>query len=156
MTTYPDGNPGVWPIDPESPVGQFRRAYGDTVSEDYDPVVPGYQDYTDLSDEDIEQYLAFGHDSVFRAVSIYYAYLSGRASKQSKTVKDYDLSVDLTKRASDLRASADYWAKLADDEDGLTGENDYFDLVSFGEDQPIPELSLPIWGRYYYGKWGRR
>lgn len=123
-------NSGVYPLDPSTPVGQFRLTYGDTESVPFDPVIPGFQDYTELSDAEIEVFLAQGGGSVTRAIGRYYMRLSGDAAKRSKSVKDYDLSLDLSKRAGDLRETARMYFDEADAEDA--GSEDAFVIVPTG------------------------
>jgi len=125
MAVYPAGNPGVYPLDPDTKVGQFRLVYGDTQSEPYDPVEAGFQNYSELSDAEIEMFLAQGDDSVNRAIGFYYMRLAGDAAKQSIRAQDYDLVADLTKRAADLRATAAWWFDQADAEDA----EDAFEIV---------------------------
>lgn len=155
MAAYPEGNPGAYPLDPESSVGQFRILYGDMDSVPYDPVEPGFQNYEELSDAEIVGYLALGNDSPSRGIGFYYLRLSGDAAKRSKSVKDYDLQVDLSKRAADLRATAQMWFDTADADDNLSLE-DAFEIVPTGLRNGgfIPEGTEPIWGRQYtWGRW---
>lgn len=154
MAVYPEGNPGVWPLDPTSPVGQFRIVYGDAESEPYSPVQAGFQNYSELSDAEIEGFLAQGGGSTNRGIGYLYLAMSGQAAKQGRSVKDYDLQVDLTKRAADLRAVAQMWFDMGDDEDLIAGE-DAFEIVNTGTScgGVIPEGTIPIYGRKY--TWGR-
>lgn len=154
MATYPEGNPGAYPLDPATPVGRFRLEYGDTDAVVYDPPVVGIRNYEELSDTEIETYLAKGGGSTNRAIGHIYLTLSGRAAKESMSVKDYDLQVDLTKRAADLRETANLYFGLADSEDLGAGE-DAFLIVPTGTSQGegIPEGTVPQYGRYY--TWGR-
>jgi hypothetical protein len=155
MALYPEGNPGVFPLDPETPVGQFRVLYGDVYSTPYDPVEPGFQNYEELSDAEISGFLAQGNDSVKRAIGYYYLSLSGTAAKEAKSVKDYDLSVDLTKRAADLRATAQVWFDHANADDDASQE-DAFEIVPTGltTGEWIPEGAIGEWGRRYtLGRW---
>lgn len=126
-------NVGVYPLAADTLVGQFRIAYGDVDSVPLDPVVPGYQDYTELSDDEITAFLLQGSDSVTRAIGFYYIRLSGDAAKESRAIKDYDLSVDLTKRSNDLRETAKLYFDAANEEDLIAGNADIFDSFGFGE-----------------------
>lgn len=128
-------NIGIYPFDPSSDVGKFRVLFGDTVSVPLDPVVPGYQDYTNYSDAEIETYLATGGDSINRAVGFAYLQAAGAAALESKSVKDYDLAVDLTKRAEDLRKMAQFYFDIADEEDATAGLLEEFIVVSTGTDR---------------------
>lgn len=132
MAAFPEGNPGVAPLDPTSDVGRFRLLYGDTEYEAYDPPEPGMGNYDALSDAEIEGYIAAGEDSVTRGIGYYYLALAGRAAKESKSIADYDLRLDTTKRAGDLRAIAEMWMARADEEDETSGAGAYFDVVPTG------------------------
>lgn len=147
---YPEGNPGLWPVDPETAVGQFRLVYGDIDAVEYAPPYPPYRSFEELSDAEIEAFLVQGGDSTNRAIGFYYLSLAGAAAKASKSVKDYDLALDTTKRAADLREIAKWWFDLADNDDAAEAE-DAFEIVPTGTTGGdfIPELALPIWGRKY-------
>lgn len=155
MATFPEGNPGAYPLDPETPVGQFRLVYGDTHSTPYDPVEPGFQNYDELSDSEIEAFLLNGNGSINRGIGYYYLSLAGAAAKRSRQIKDYDLQVDTTKRAADLRGIAQWWFDQADDDDVISAEEG-FEIVPTGTDSGdfIPEAAIPVWGRQYtLGRW---
>lgn len=140
-------NRGVYPLDPTTNVGKFRLGRGDVTSVPLSPVESGYQDYAKYSDDEITQYLEMGLDSVNRAIGYSYLQASGAASEQSKTVKDYDLAVDLTKRAEDLRKTAAYYFELADQQDALTGDSDAFVIVDTGDDSTLRTRieAFPYW-----------
>lgn len=155
MATFPSGNPGAFPLDPETPVGHFRLLFGDTDSVPYVPVEPGFQNYGELSDAEIESFLIQGGNSTNRAIGFYYLSLAGAAAKTSRSVKDYDLQIDTTKRAADLREVAKWWFDLADGDDAISAE-EAFEIVPTGTrgGSFIPELAPPIWGRQYtLGRW---
>jgi len=148
-------NRGVTPPDFESPVGLFRASYPDLTYVALDPPEAGYGDYVELSDLEIEGFLALGGGSINRGIGHYYIQLSGQAALRSKSLKDYDLAVDLTKRAADLRATAQFYFGLADDEDALAGDGDWLEIVPTGQSNGgvIPEATIPQYGRFY--TWGR-
>ena len=150
MAVFPEGNPGAHPLDPTTPVGRFRILYGDTDSEPYDPVVTGIQNYQELSDDEVEEFISQGGDSIPRGIGYLYIALAGQAAKQSKVVQDQDLRVDLTKRAADLRAIAEVWFGSADDDDLVSAE-EAFEIVPTGQRYggTIPEGTRPIFGRQY-------
>lgn len=147
---YPNGNPGAYPVDMTSKVGQFRAMVGDLNSTPYSPVEPGFQNFEKFSDAEIEAYLVQGGDSVARAIGYSYLYLAGQAAMESRSIKDYDLTVDNTKRAADLRAIAQFWFDQSDGDDVIAGE-EAFEIVPTGTGSGtfIPELSTPIYGRKY-------
>lgn len=148
-------NRGIAPPDFDTPVGQFRSAYPDLTYVALDPPETGFGDYAELSDLEIQGFLARGAGSVNRGIGFYYLQLAGAASKRSKTVKDYDLTVDLTKRSNELRTVAQIYFDLADADDALVGE-DAFQIVPTGTScgPLIPEATIPQWGRRYVrGRW---
>lgn len=135
-------NKGIAPLQPETPVGQFRLLYGDTNYTQMAPPEAGFGDYTFFSDLEIEIFLSQGDSSPSRGVGYAYLQLAGAAAIQSKSVKDYDLSVDLTKRAGELRATATEWFQRAEAEDALSGANDAFNLFdAFGSPSCRHELA---------------
>lgn len=151
---YPDGNPGEWPVDLPSDVGRFRALVGDLNAIEYNPPAPGARSYEMFSDAEIEAYIAQG-GSVTRGIGYAYLYLASQAAKESVSVGDYDLKIDSTKRAADLRAIAQMWFGLAGDEDTASAEEG-FTIVPTGTNAGgfIPELAPPIWGRQYtLGRW---
>lgn len=130
-------NPGNFPLDPATLVGQFRLAVGDTQSEPFDPTVPDTQNYKQFSDNEILQFLTMGRDSLNRAIGYSLLQSATAAAYQSKQVKDYDLSIDLTKRAKDLRDSAQVYFDLADADDLQDGSDSFFDIVPTGNDRGL-------------------
>jgi len=140
-------NSGVYPLDPDTLVGAWRLAYGDVTSVPFDPVVPGFQDYTDYSDDEIAQFIVMGGDSQNRAIGYAYLQQAGAASRQSKTIKDYDLAVDLSKRAEDLRKTAKWYFDLADIEDANSGLEDEFLIVDTGTSDGLYDRieGFPYW-----------
>ena len=150
MATFPDGNPGLYPLEPDTPVGLLRLTYGDVYSEPYERVVSGIQNYKELSDADIEAFLAQStNESIPRAIGLYVLSLATRAALEAKTVKDYDLQLDNTKRSGELRAAAQLWFDRADAEDIEAGLGDIFEIYGPGCDDFIPEGTLPQLGRRY-------
>ena len=141
-------NPGAYPLDPDSPVGRFRLNYGDTSSEPFDPPRPGEQNYVELSDIEIESFIAAGGDSISRGIGMYYMSMSGQAAKEAINAKDYDHQVDRRSVAGELRAAAQMWFDRADAEDAANGDNDIFEIFGF-EREFIPEGVQPIYGRRY-------
>ena len=150
MANYPGSNDGVYPLDPESKVGQFRVLIGDTEGEEYDPPEAGKRNYELFSDVEIEGLIAFAEDNVSRAIGNGYLTLAGQAAKESRSVKDFDLSIDLTKRAQDLRLVAQQWFDRADKEQ--ESSEDAFEIADLaGVCDMIQEGMPPRWGRYAVG-----
>lgn len=102
-------NRGVAPPDLTTLVGQVRALLGDVEYTNYDPPQPGFGRYRLMSDIEIEGFLLNSDDSVEGAVYFAYLQMAGAAAMESKEVKDFDLSVNTTKRATDLRLIAQMW-----------------------------------------------
>lgn len=151
-TTYPGPNDGAFPFDPASDVGKFRVLIGDTAAEKYTPDEPGRANYGMFSDVEIEGFVAIAEGNLNRAVGNAYLALAGRAALESKSIKDFDLTVDVTKRPDSLRQIAYEWFARADKDDA--GSQDALFITPADDDcTPIPEGMLPRWGRYAVGKW---
>ena len=105
-------NKGIAPPDFSSEVGQVRATIGDTAYEALTPPATGFGDYQMFSDEEIEVFLERGGS--FEG-AVYYGYnsLATSAALEATSFKDIDLSVDLTKRANELRALASMWSDKA-------------------------------------------
>lgn len=144
-------NKGIAPPDMTSGVGKFRALYGDLSYKPLVPDEPGYGDYAELSDAEIEAFIDQGAGSVAQGIGWLYLAMAGRAASESKSIKDQDLAIDTTKRAGDLRALAQFWF----DRDDVVEGGDYFDVVTIGGDAEfIPEGTMPIYGRRYtMGRW---
>lgn len=140
-------NPGAYPLDPNTNVGKFRLLVGDVNSVVLAPPVSGQQDYTTYSDAEIEVYLSLGGDSIFRAAGLSQMQAADAAAEQSKSVADYDLKADLTKRATDHRDNAKMWFQLADAQDATSGDGSYFDIVDTGTDVGLYDgiEAFPYW-----------
>lgn len=151
-TTYPGPNDGAVPFDPASDVGKFRVLIGDTSAEAYDPPVPGRGNYGMFSDNEVAGFVAISEDNLNRAVGNAYLALAGRAALESKHVKDFDLTVDVTKRPDSLRQIAYEWFARADKD--TTGSEDALFITPANDAcTPIPEAMPPRWGRYAVGAW---
>lgn len=146
MAVWPSGQPGAYPPDFNSPVGQFRALAGDLEAEQYDPPVEGIRNYAKFSDAEIEAFLVQADGSPSRAMGYLYLRLASEAATESKSIKDHDLSVDLTKRAGDLREIAAIWFGRADSEDESAGE-DAMVIVPVGTSSRHcrPELAAHRW-----------
>lgn len=123
-------NKGVAPFDPTSSIGKFRVAVGDTAYVDLDPPEAGFGDYADYSDAEIEAFLALNSDQVEGAIADVLFQMALSAAKEAKNVKDFDLQVDLTKRASELRLLAGQYRDRANAASADIFET--FDIVDQG------------------------
>lgn len=137
-------NRGIAPPDMSSNVGKFRALAGDVEFTPYDPPQPGFGMYQKFSDVEIEGFLAVADDSVEGALYFSFMQLAGDAALEAKSVKDFDLQIDLTKRSGDLRAIAQMWH---DRWSALT--EDIFEVFDIGsQEQCHPELApWPVRGR---------
>lgn len=138
---YPEGHPGAFPVDPETEVGSLRAVIGDTTSTQYDPPEPGFASYLMFSDQELEVFLARG-GTVLSGAGFAYLALSAQAALASQQIRDYDLQVDTTKRAADLRAIAQAFF----DQDIAGGSSDYFDIVPTGKRHERAELAERPYG----------
>lgn len=114
---------GAVPPNFTSPIGQFRLLANDV---NYTSLGTDVGDYVLFSDDEINGFIGLHPESLLRAVGYGYLALAARAAMESKDVKDYDLSADLTKRAGDLRSTARAYFDRADAEALLTGANSTF------------------------------
>ena len=147
MAVFPTGSPGVYPLDPETPIGQMRLILGDTESTPYDPVEAGFQNYEVFSDDELQALLTMSDDSFPRGVGYAYLKLAGLAANEAVDWRSDDLAMTLSKRSSELRLIAQSWFDRADMQDASEDIFDVFDTL--GEDSWIPEGTIPIWGRRY-------
>lgn len=149
---YLSGNPGKFPVDVSSNIGIFRALVGDMQSTPYDPPVEGLQNFEMFSDADIEGFISAGEGNLSRGVGFAYLALAGKAALVSKSVKDMDLSVDNTKRPTELRLIAQGWFDRAAGEEAALA--DAFEVAPLGDScEPVPEGMMPRWGRYAVGGW---
>ena len=105
---------GVAPLDPTTDVGKLRMTFGDISFTPLNPPQEGFGDYEDYSDAELQNFLNLG-GSIEAAMANIFLQMAGAAARESRTVKDFDLQVDLSKRAADLRAQAAVWQSRADE-----------------------------------------
>lgn len=146
-------NRGVTPPDLETAVGRVRVFLGDTVWEEYIPPQPGFGLYRLYSDHELEVFLEQAGGAVEGAMYLIFLQMSSAAAMESKSVRDLDLQVDLTKRAGDLRAAAALWKDRWDEVTGAADIFELFDTVTDRGSGCAPEASpYPYpWGRYRGG-----
>jgi hypothetical protein len=137
-------NVGNTPPDFNAPTGQFRLLASDTVATPLSTPVAGRGEYTLFSDDEIAGYLALYPNSLLRAVGTAYNALAGQAALRAKMVKDFDLQIDLTKRAGALADAAESFFKRADADDLLNGTNSTFGVTAAETDPSVGEvIGLP-------------
>jgi hypothetical protein len=137
-------NIGNTPPDFNAPTGKFRLIAQDINYTELSPSVPGQGAYELFSDAEIAGYMSLYPDSLFRAVGTAYRSLAGRAALEAKIVKDFDLQVDLTKKAAALEAAADAFFERADADDLLSGAHSTFGITAPNNDPSLREItSLP-------------
>ena len=141
-------NPGAYPIDFASPVGQVRAIIGDTISTPFDPVQPGVQNFQLFSDAEITQFLTAGQDNIYRAAGWAYISLAGAAAQQAESIRDFDLQIDSRQKAEQLRLQAQWYFGEADRLDGL-GEDGYT-IVRTGRRWTADELAEINWSDVDY------
>lgn len=138
-------NKGVAPPDLGSDVGKVRVLLGDVEYTDLEPPEAGFGSYRMFSDLEIDGFLVVAEGSVEGATYFGYLQLAGSAAMESESIQDFDLKVDSTKRAGDLRAVALMWR---DRWDASTADIfEVFDVGSASECWCVAELAMrPIGG----------
>lgn len=130
-------NLGVFPLEPDTDVSDFRVLAGDANAT---PTVEGFGEFNLWSDSEIETYLRIAPLNIYRAIALAYTALAGQTAVQAKMVKDYDLTVDTTKRADKLRAMAEHFTNLANEHE-VEGGTDFF--ISVGHREHQPDINFP-------------
>lgn len=125
-------NRGVTPPNYASNVGRVRANIGDVTWEEYDPPQPGFGLYRMVSDAEIEAFLEQAGGSPEGAAYFVFVQAASAAALESRSVKDLDLQVDLTKRSGDLRAIAVLWKDRWDEAVGNSDVFEVFDTVTSG------------------------
>lgn len=134
-------NPGVFPIDPSTPVGQVRLFIGDVTARPLSPTVEGQASFDWFSDAELAQFLVSADGSVQRACG--YAILqlaTGAALKDGRAIKTDDLSVGASTKGASLLAVAQAFFAEADAAD--EGDSSGFLIVSPASHYRRPEGSL--------------
>lgn len=142
-------NVGSNPADFNSPTGQFRLLANDTVATELPTPVAGQGQFALFSDAEIAGYMGLYPESILRAVGTAYTALAGRAAMEAKLVKDFDLQVDLSKRAEMLTDAAKAYFARADADDLLSGAHSTFGVTPANSDPSFREVAgLPMeqWG----------
>lgn len=126
-------NEGIVDFDRGSLIGRVRVMSGDSSGAPYDPEQLNPEgkalgEFELWSDDEIQGFLDVSDGSPTRAIGYGFMALASQAALESRTVKDYDLQVDLTKRATDLRNTAKEWFARADSEDVSTEGFDLFQV----------------------------
>lgn len=107
---------GVYPLDPDTPVGEFRLLSGDSEGTPIEPPTPPVEaNYAIWSDAEIEAFLAISRGSVARAISIGYSHLMAQSSS-TEQIRTDDLNIT-SKELAKWQAMVDLWASIADQED---------------------------------------
>lgn len=131
-------NEGIAPPDMETEIGQLRATIGDT---SYTEVSPGVGSYVMFGDDELEVFLSRG-GTVLSGAGFAYLALSAQAALASQSVADYDLRIDTTKRAGDLRAIAQSFF----DQDIASGSGEFFHIVPTGRRSEWAELAERPYG----------
>ena len=133
-------NIGITPPDLTTATGKFRVIAGDTAYTALSPEVAGQGDYSLFSDDEIDVFLGMTA-STLNAVGYGYLTLAAQAALEAKNVKDHDLQVDLTKRATELRNAATSFFTRNDSENTANGSAEFFTVVSTGTTRTHDELA---------------
>lgn len=119
---------GVFPIDPETPVGQLRVLVGDTTATPTDPPTPGFAEYAVYGDNDLASAIALAQGNIARAAGNLLTTLAASYAASGKSIKTDDLAIDTTKRGATLLEIARAFHEEAGSVD-QRGASDYFDMV---------------------------
>lgn len=136
-------NPGAFPIDSATQVGQLRILLGDINSVPLDPPVAGQQDFQNFSDAQLQSYIDNSNDSLTRAMAYAYLALASAYGPGDPEWQTDDLHVKADGRGSFYLSLANRYFGLADDEDGAA-TNDYVNIVPTNRSDPYydrPEAS---------------
>lgn len=138
-------NRGIAPPDPATQVGQFRFTAGDSSYTELDPPEVGFGDYAIWSDDEINSFLTVADGNLARAIAIAYRQMAAMWASTGASIKTDDLSYAAKDSVANWISLADYWDKVADDQDA-NAVDDYFDLVPVRRaDYVHPEASPWPW-----------
>lgn len=138
-------NKGVAPVDTTTQVGQLRTILGDTAYIDLVPAEPGFGDYTNFSDDQLQQFLTLGLNNTAYGAGYAFLQLAATFAAQAVNVKTADEQVDLTKRSSEMRQIATAWFERGDAAAGIEAST-FFENVypTYTHDpQSTAELETP-------------
>lgn len=124
-------NRGVAPPDPSTNIGKMRFALGDSAFVPLDPPEPGYGNYQLFSDDELATFLILADDNVARAIAMAYRQIGASWASTGATIKTDDLSYSAKDSVGNWLSLADYWDKVADDQDQRAVDS-LFDMVEVG------------------------
>ncbi len=133
------------PLDPTTAVGQLRINLGDAVQN---------QDgtYDTWGDAQLNQFLTGTTGNVYLATSNAWAIIAGNWADQAAKITRTDQALDLTSRAVNARALADYWAKMAITANGLAADQTFALAYPYRSETTDIPPELGAWP-YYPGDW---
>jgi len=131
-------NRGIAPPDASTAVGQMRAALSDTEYLPLIPDEPGYGEYQNFSDFELEAKIAQAGGSTTRAIGFAYLTLAGAAAADAIEWASDDQRVNLAKRAAQLTAVANSWFDRADSEDAMGGVDFFAVEYPFGNPYDTP------------------
>lgn len=137
-------NKGATPLDPAAPLGRLRALLRDTEHQPLTPAEPGFADYAEFSDMDLQAFLIEAGDNVLRAAGRATTSLALAYSAEGKSIKTDDLAIDLRSRGKDLLEVARSFMQDAAAEDAA-GAADFFEIVSIGRGQLPPSRVGSPW-----------
>jgi hypothetical protein len=112
-------NRGIAPLEPATDVGKLRLLVGDTEYVELAPAEPGYGDYNNFSDAELEGFIVAGGGSITRASGFAYLRLAALAAAGAISWRSDDLAVDTKLVASEYRLLSRIAFEQADNEDDL-------------------------------------
>src|SRR5699024_12759381 len=95
-------NRGIAPPDPTTDVGRMREILGDTSWVELDPPEPGYGDYENFSDAELQALLDLADGCLFLAVAFALAKLASGSTGESLSLQSDGLKVAWSTRSGGL------------------------------------------------------
>lgn len=131
-------NKGVAPADLTTPVGQLRVNLGDLSYVELEPPEPGFGDFANYSDAELEAFLTSANDNVATATGFAYMQLAAVYAVSGRDIKTDDLAISTKSRGSDLLQVAKSWLAEGAAQNAQDAV-DYIDIVT-----PYPRPTLGI------------
>lgn len=138
-------NLGIAPPDYGTPLGQLRAIIGDVDYVDLVPPASGEGDYTNFSDQQLQNFLDMSANNLAQGAGFAYMQLAAVAAAQAVNVKTADEQIDLSKRSSELRQIANEWFARGDIID-TQDAGAYHQIIQpeyIRDDEWPPELAYP-------------
>lgn len=146
-------NKGIAPPDASTAIGQMRSQLSDLEYVELEPAEPGFGNYTNFSDFELEAKLAQAGGSTTRAIGFAYLTLAGVYASQAVDWASDDQRVTLSKRAGAMLDLAKFWFDRADNEDASGGADFFAVEYPFGNPYDTPIYFDVSFERLVNDKW---